>query len=130
MKKSTKAILALVIVAVLAAGAFLCWKLLAPKPQTGAKTLTVEITHADETKKTVELHTDAEYLWDAMEEEGLIEGTDGEYGKWVTTVYGETADEAAGMYWLFTRGGEWVETACDATPIADGESYEFFIYVS
>lgn len=130
MKKSTKAILAVVIVAVLAVGAFLCWKFLMPKPVDGAKTVTVEITHADETKKTVELHTDAQYLWDAMDEEGLIDGTDGEYGKWVTTVDGEVADEANGNYWMFTKGGEWVETSCDTTPIADGESYEFFIYVS
>lgn len=130
MKKSTKSILAVAIVAVLALGAFLCWKLLAPSAQAGDKTVTVEITHADGSEKIVELNTDAEYLWDAMFDRGLIDGTDSDYGKWVTTVDGETADEANGNYWLFTRGGDWVETSCDTTPIADGESYEFFIYAS
>ena len=38
------------------------------------------------------------------------------------------AEETANQWWVFTRGGQWVDTACDATPIADGESYEFSIY--
>jgi len=114
---------------VLVIAALLCWKLFAPGTQAGDKTISVEVTHADDSVKEFTLQTDAEYLWDAMAEEGLIDGTDSEYGKWVTLVDGETADEAAGQYWLFTKGGEWVDTACDATPIADGEHYEFFIYV-
>ena len=130
MNKKTKSIVAVVVVAVLVIAALLCWKLFSPETQTGDKTISVEVTHIDGSVNDFTLNTDAEYLWDAMDEEGLIDGTDSEYGKWVALVDGETADEAAGQYWMFTRSGEWVDTACDATPIADGESYEFFVYVS
>jgi hypothetical protein len=130
MKKSTKSILAVVLVVLLAIAAFFCWRAFAPGAQAGSKTLSVAVTHADGSEKDFTLRTDADYLWDAMYEQGLIDGTDSEYGKWVTTVDGETADESAGQYWMFTRSGEWVDTACDKTPITDGESYEFFVYIS
>ncbi len=128
MNKKAKSLLAVMLVVVLAAAMFICWKLFLPEAQAGDKTLAVTVTHADGSVRDFTLETDAEYLWDAMYERGLIDGTDGEYGKWVTTVDGRTADENAGQYWLFTRDGDWVETSCDTTPIADGESYEFFIY--
>lgn len=121
-------IIAIVVVVALIAVGLICWKLWSPATQAGAKTLTIEVTHADGSEKDFTLHTDAEFLWDAMTEEELIDGTDSEYGKWVTTVDGEVADEAAGQYWMFTKGGEWVTTSCDTTPVADGEGYEFFIY--
>ncbi|MEG1632769.1 MAG: DUF4430 domain-containing protein [Oscillospiraceae bacterium] len=128
-KKTKTTIIAVVAVILLAAVALLCWKLFTPAPQVGSKTLTIEVTHGNGEVNNITLSTDAEYLWDAMaEQKNLIEGTDGEYGKWVTTVDGEKADEANGQYWMFTKGGEWVETSCDTTPIADGEGYEFFIY--
>ena len=123
-------IIAVVVAVVPIAAALLCWKLWAPSAQAGGKTVAVQVTHADGSEKDFTLHTDAEYLWDAMLEQDLIDGTDSQYGKWVTTVDGETADEADGQYWMFTRGGEWVTTSCDTTPIADGEGYEFFIYDS
>ncbi len=109
-------------------GAFLCWRVFSPAPQPGDKTIAVTVTHGDGSVRELTISTDAEYLWDAMDEQGLIDGADSEFGKWVTAVDGETADESASMYWMFTRGGEWVDTSCDTTPIADGEAYEFFIY--
>ena len=130
MSKQKKTIAAAIVLVVLIAAAFICWRVFAPTANAGSKTISVVITHNDGTSKTETLSTDAETLWDAMREKGLIDGTDSDYGKWVTTVDGETADEANGQFWMFTRGGEWVDTACDATYIADGESYEFFIYVS
>lgn len=130
MNKKTKPIVAVAVIAVLVVAALLCWKLFSPEAQAGDKTISVEVTHLDGSVKDFALQTDAAFLWDAMFEEGLIDGTDSEYGKWVTLVDGETADEDAGQYWMFTRSGEWVDTGCDATPIADGEHYEFFIYVS
>lgn len=129
-KKTRNALIAVLIVAVLAAGAFLAWKHFSPSATAGDKTITVQVTHADGSEKGFTVRTDADWLWDALYNEGLIDGTDSSYGKWVTTVDGETADEAAGQYWMFTRGGEWVDTSCDTTPITDGETYEFFVYVS
>lgn len=129
-KNAKRALIAVAIVLVLALTAFLIWTQFSPKPQEGAKALTIEVTHGDGTEKEFTLHTDAEYLWDAMEEEKLVEGRDTEYGKWVSSVDGEAADESNGQYWMFTKDGEWVEYSCDAAPIADGETYEFYIYVA
>jgi hypothetical protein len=130
MGKKTKTIAAVAVLVVLVAAALVCWKLYSPQASAGAKTVSVEVTHGDGSVKNFTLNTDAQFLWDAMDEAGLIGGRDSEYGKWVTLVDGETADEAAGQYWLFTKGGEWVTTSCNKTPIADGEHYEFLIYAS
>ncbi len=129
-KNVKKTLIAVAIVVVLALMAFLIWKQFSPQPNDGDKTLTVQVTHGDGSVKDFTLHTDAKYLWDAMDEEKLVEGKDTEYGKWVSSVDGETADEAAGQYWVFTKAGQWVEYSCDTTPIADGETYEFYIYIA
>lgn len=94
-------------------------------PGTETKTVTVEITHLDGSKRTETLETEKENLWDAMEEAGLIEGKDSTYGKFVTAVDGETADESLEQWWGYTKDGEYVDTACDSTPIADGDHFEF-----
>lgn len=94
----------------------------------GDVNLSIEITHADGTVNAIEINTDQEFLYQAMEQNGLIEGVESDYGIWVTAVDGETADEANGQYWMFTQDGEWLMTSCDTTPIQDGESYEFYIY--
>jgi hypothetical protein len=129
-KKTRNAVIAAAVVVLLALGAFLCWHFLKPGTQQGAKTVAVEVTHADGKTADFTLHTDAEYLWDAMMEQNLVEGKDSQYGKWITAVDGETADEANGHYWMFTKDGAWVDTSCDTTPIADGDHFEFFLYDS
>ncbi len=93
----------------------------------GAKTITVDIvTPAGETTttKTVTIHTDAEFLRGALDQEKLIAGDESEYGLFVKTVDGETADDAAQQWWCFTKGGEMLMTGVDDTMIADGEHYE------
>lgn len=129
MKKTTKkVIISSIVAAILVFAVLFCWNHFgASRTSAGSKTITVEVTHGNGSVRHLELHTNDEYLWDAMAEGHYIDGKDSQYGKWVTTVDGETADEANGQYWLFTRNGAWVSTSCDATPIADGESYEFFL---
>ena len=128
MKRSAKYWLAWLMLVVVAAAMTLLYVHTRPQADVGEKTLTVSVTHSDGTQRSFTLQTDAADLWDAMDEAGLIAGTDSAYGKWITQVDGETAEETANQWWVFTRGGQWVDTACDATPIADGESYEFSIY--
>ena len=90
----------------------------------GAKTLTVEVT-AEEKTVTFTLHTDAGTLREALEEHGLIAGDESEFGLYVKTVNGMTADyDAAGLYWAFYKAGEYLMTGVDTTQIADGEQYE------
>ena len=78
MSKKTKVILAVVLLLVVAAAAVLLYLHFSPKPVEGAKTVTVEVVHSDESKKEFVLHTDAENLHDALDEEKLIEHIVGE----------------------------------------------------
>lgn len=121
-KKTLVAVLALV---VLVAVAVVCWAAFGPKSVEGSKTITVDVTHSDGTLNTFEIHTDEEFLRGALEQEGLVEGTESEYGLYVLTVDGETVDEANQEWWGYTKSGEQVNYGVDTCPIADGDHYEF-----
>ena len=94
------------------------------QPSEGDKTITVDIIY-DDVIKTVELNTDAENLGDAMMAEGLMEGSEGPYGIYVTAVDGRVADESIQEWWNITKDGEYVDTGVDLTIITDGDNYEF-----
>ena len=68
--------------------------------------------------------TDAEFLRQALEEQKLVEGEESQYGLYVKTVNGVTADEAKEEWWCFTKDGEDVMTGVDSTPVADGDHFE------
>jgi 6-phosphofructokinase len=74
MSKNTKKILAVVLLLVVLAAAVLAYQHFKPQASQGAKTVTVEVVHKDESKKEFVLHTDAENLHDALDEQKLIEG--------------------------------------------------------
>ena len=124
MNKKTRIIIAAAILLVLVAGALLFWQLNKPVAQEGAKKLVVTVVHGDGSSKDFSIATDAEFLRGALEEQQLIEGSESEYGLFVTAVDGETADDALQQWWCFTKGGEMLMTGVDDTMIADGESYE------
>ena len=85
---------------------------------------TVVDKDGNETK--FEVHTDKEIVGEALEELGLISGDEGEYGLYVKTLNGITADyDADGVYWAFYVNGEYAVSGVDSTPIAEGESYSF-----
>ena len=121
--KNKKTLIALIVLVVLVIGAFAVWKVNAPQGQTGDKTILVSVVVDTETSDFV-IETDAEFLRGALEQAGLVEGTESEYGLYVTTVNGITADESQQQWWCFTRSGGILETGVDSTPIADGEHYE------
>ena len=60
---------------------------------------------------------------------GLLEGEEGQYGLYVKSVNGITADEANQEWWCLTKGGEDVMTGVDMTPVEDGAAYEFTLTV-
>lgn len=121
--KQKKTIIAVAVLAVLILASVLIWQGTRPETQTGDKTITVSVVTDTETTDFT-IVTDAEYLRQALEQENLVEGSESEYGLFVTTVNGVTADDSQQQWWCFTRNGEMVETGIDTTPIADGETYE------
>lgn len=91
----------------------------------GAGTITFECTAGEKTV-TFTIHTDAEYLRAALEDNGLIAGDESDYGLYVRTVNGMGADyEADGFYWSLYVDGEYASTGVDTTPVTDGGSYAF-----
>ena len=128
-KKTRNIIIAVAVLLVLVIGTFVAYKNLAPQPVTGDKTIVFEVTHVDGTQKDFTISTDAEFLRGALEQEGLVQGDESEYGLFVTVVDGETADSEQQQWWCFTKGGEMLMTGVDDTPIADGEQYEISLTV-
>ena len=98
-----------------------------PETQQGAKKITVTVIHSDGKAKDFTYHTDEEYLGVLLLKEGLIAGSEGQYGFVVETVDGEVAKDWTVAFWGWYTG-EPVEAnmgmvAISEQPIKDGESY-------
>ena len=126
MKKTTKIILAVVILVVVMAGLFLLYQHFGPNAQQGDKHITISIVYDDGTRKDHEIDTDAEYLKEAVESVATIEGTDDpQYGYTLTTIDGVTADfSASNAYWAIYVDGEYGSYGLDKQPVTDGSTYE------
>ena len=61
--------------------------------------ITINVDHLNGDDTTFTIRTDEEYLRGALAQEDLIEGTESEYGLYVLTVDGETADESEQQWW-------------------------------
>ena len=120
----TKKIIAAVLFIALVAGACFAWNMLKPEAVAGGKTIEVVVTHGDGSEKTVTVSTDAESLREALDQENLVAGEDGEFGLYILTVDGETVDEAQQQWWNVTKDGEMLMTGVDGVMIADGDHYE------
>lgn len=90
-----------------------------------SKTITVTVTHKDGTVKDFTIPTDADYLRGALEQvEGLIAGSESEYGLFVTEVDGEIADyNTDGSFWGFYLGEAFCEYGVDTMPINDQDHF-------
>ena len=87
-------------------------------------TLTVTDTEGAESSFTI--HTDKENVGDALTEIGIIAGEEGDYGLYVKTVNGVTADyDVDQTYWAFYINGEYASTGVDHTPVTAWDTYSF-----
>lgn len=125
MRSQTKKLLiaaaALLVLAGVLAGVWLTTR---PAAVQGAKTITVEVVHADGSEKQFTYHTDEEYLGPVLQAEGLVEGEEGQPGFYITVVDGETADfDKDGAYWAFYQGEDYAAQGVDTTPIRDGDTF-------
>lgn len=127
-KKWLGLVIGFVVLALLVAAAAVIYAETRPEPQEGAKTIAIQIVY-DDVDTIVTINTDAEYLRGALEQEKLIVGEESEYGLFVKTVNGRTADDSKQEWWSFTKGGEMLVTGVDTTPIADGETFEVVLKV-
>ena len=129
MQKNKKILIIAAVVLLLIAGALLLIEgSKKPVPIEGSKTITVTVIQEGVEDKVFTIHTDAEFLRGALEQENLIEGTESEYGLYVTTVDGVVADDAKRQWWCFNDGeGNMLNSGVDTTPIADGDSFQIVL---
>jgi len=124
MKKNVKLLLPVLVL--LAAAALLAGLYLSSRPETaaGSKAVTVEVIHADGSKKTVQYQTNMDYLGPLLLSEGLIKGDMGPYGLYITEADGEVADYSQNMaFWAVFIGEEYATTGADLIPLTDGGAY-------
>ena len=85
-----------------------------------------EVVLEDGTTTLYNVHTDEKTVGAALLGVNLIAGDDSEYGLYVKTVDGVTADyDKDGTYWAFYIDGEYASTGVDATPVTAGDIYSF-----
>ena len=121
-KKLVIAALALLVVIGLMAGV---WMATRPETETGSKAYSVTVVHKDGTVKDFAYRTDAEYLAEALLEEGLVSGEDSQYGLTIITVDGEDAVwDTDNAYWAIWIGEEMAMTGASEIPVYDGSTYK------
>ncbi len=88
----------------------------------------VVVTDRDGSSDTFEYTTTASTVGEALLNEGLISGDESDYGLYVTTVNGITADwDADQTYWAFYIDGEYALTGVDSTEVTEGTVYSFVL---
>ncbi|MGI5825722.1 MAG: DUF4430 domain-containing protein [Bacillota bacterium] len=94
--------------------------------ETGGDPITVsfDVVVGGEVQTTVTDETNTDNLGEFLRESGIVEGKDSQYGMYIVTVDGVTADESKQEWWCVTKGGAAVQTGVDSTPIADGDKFE------
>ena len=84
------------------------------------------VVDKDGNETNFEIHTDKEIVGEALLDLELIAGDEGEFGLYVKTVNGITADyDVDQTYWAFYVDGEYAMSGVDATNIEEGKTYSF-----
>lgn len=92
----------------------------------GQTQFTFTVIDKDGNETAFEIHTDKTIVGDALLEVGLIAGEESQYGLYVKTVNGITADyDVDQTYWAFYVNGEYAMTGVDTTNIEAGSTYSF-----
>lgn len=125
--KKTLAVLAAVLLVLVAAFAAIRFAV-KPAGVFGIKEITVEITDLTNTESFT-FKTEREFLADALLDEGLVEDNQTEYGLFIVTANGVTADDAKQEWWCITKDGETLMTGASETPIENGDRYELTLTV-
>ena len=91
---------------------------------TQTKNFTLVVTDKEGEETTFNISTQKKTVGEALFDEKLIEGEEGEYGLYVTKVNGiEAIYEDDGTYWAFYINGEYAVTGVDSTDVEDGAEY-------
>ena len=93
-------------------------------PATDAASFKVVVTDLEGNETAFEYTSSAASVGEALVAEGLIEGHETEYGLYIDTVNGITADwDNDQTYWAFYINGEYATTGIDGTEIVADTTY-------
>ena len=100
--KNKKTLVIILVLAVLIAALVAVYFVTRPATSAGDKTFTLEVVHGDGTTKQIECSTDLEYVGEALQADGVIEGEEGAYGLYIHVVDGEKAvfEEDGASIWV------------------------------
>ena len=132
-----KRVLAILLALVLALGLCACGRKAAPGEGGGAPVIndgdvigegknsfTLEIVDGDGKKITATINCDDTVVGDALQAYGIITGEEAQYGLYIKSVNGISADyETDGTYWSFYVNGEYAVKGVDMTEIENGATY-------
>ena len=94
----------------------------------GEKVFALQVTDKEGNVTSVTVCTDAATVGEALAELAIIAGEESEWGLYVKTINGITADyNVDGTYWAFYINGEYAMTGVDATEIDEEAIYSFVI---
>ena len=133
-KKMLSALLCIVLIAAMALCAAGCNDNTTSNPvssgvtetQKAEKSFTFVVVDTSGKETSFEISSGKATVGEALLDEGLIAGEDGQYGLYVKTVNGITLDfDADGKYWAFYVNDEYGMSGVDATEIVDGNTYSF-----
>ena len=77
--------------------------------------------------ETHSFETDLKYLGDALLENGLIKGENGQYGLFITEVAGIVADSSNEEWWCLLVNGVSAEVGISSVVIAEDDKYELVL---
>lgn len=91
---------------------------------TGSKHFSLKVVDASGEVSSFIIGTDEATVGEALQKLGLIEGEEGDYGLYIKSVNGITADyDTDGTYWAFYINGEYAMTSADMTDITENAEY-------
>ena len=94
--------------------------------QLAEQSFAFEVVDKDGNTETFSITTDKTTVGEALLEEGLIAGEDGQYGLYVLEVNGIVADYNIDQtYWAFYVDGAYASSGVDMTNVVDGATYSF-----
>ncbi len=92
----------------------------------GAKSFIFEVVDKDGNSVSCTVKTDKTKVGEALMDNKLIKGEVGDYGLYIKTINGITADyDVNQTYWAFYIGGEYATASADMTDIVEGTTYTF-----
>ena len=93
--------------------------------QTWKYTITVTVVHKNGESKDFTYQTNESYLGPVILDTGLVEGDMGDFGLYIHTVDGETADWNVDQgWWALYEGDQQAMTGADGVVLTDGGVYK------